>query len=162
MNISIIALYKTSIIQVFYYLNKIMKLFFMIRTYSTLLHVKLILHPLNCVIEKLSHIKLSYILLGRKLGLIYWIMKVLQSLLSLMQSQIRNEVVNFQNMIRKMCWSFISMNKSLSQFKAHLMNSSAIRLHVGNLMSISVYSEGRATRGKILKRFVPDLIKSDL
>ena len=42
------------------------------------------------------------------------------------------------------------------------MNLIAIKLHMENARSVSVYAEGRATRGKILKTFVPDLIKSDL
>ena len=54
------------------------------------------------------------------------------------------------------------MGKSLSQFKVSLMNSIATKLHVENLRSRLVYAEVRATREKILKRFAPDLIKSEL
>ena len=56
----------------------------------------------------------------------------------------------------------INVEKSLSHLKVCLMNSIAIKLHVENTRSISVYAEGRATKQHILKRFAPDLIKSDL
>ena len=54
------------------------------------------------------------------------------------------------------------MDNILSQIKARLMKSISIKIHVKNSRSRSVYAEVRATRGHILKRFVPDLIKSDL
>ena len=98
----------------------------------------------------------------RKLVLIYWMMNILQSLMSLIQSQIHQPVINFQHRLRKMCGSFPSIEKSLSQLKALLMNSISTKLLVENPRSRSVYSERRATRGKILKIFVPDLINSDL
>ena len=62
----------------------------------------------------------------------------------------------------KNCGSLISMDKRLSQLKALLMNLISIKIHVENPRSISVYIEGRATRGKILKRFGPYFIKSYL
>ena len=43
-----------------------MKLFVIIWTCSTLLHVNLILHPLHFVMQKFSHMKLSYLLLKKK------------------------------------------------------------------------------------------------
>ena len=54
------------------------------------------------------------------------------------------------------------MNKSLSQLKVYLMNSIVIKLRGVNQRSRSVYSEVRATKGQILKKFALDLIKSDL
>ena len=61
-----------------------------------------------------------------------------------------------------MCGSYVSLGKSLSQLKVLLMNSIAIKLNVENPRSGLVYEEVRATREQILKRFSPDLIKSDL
>ena len=54
------------------------------------------------------------------------------------------------------------MYKIPSHPALHLMKYSAIRINMGNTMSILVHEEGIATRGKILKRFGLDLIKSDL
>ena len=54
------------------------------------------------------------------------------------------------------------MENKPSHNKAQMMKSRAIRLNVVNPKSISVYSEVRATRGNILNKFSPYLIKSDL
>ena len=62
----------------------------------------------------------------------------------------------------KMCGSLILMEKSLSQLKLILTNSIAIKLHVENPRSRSVYAKVRDIRGKMLKTFAPDLIKADL
>ena len=53
------------------------------------------------------------------------------------------------------------MGKSLSKLKARLMNSIAIKLHMGNVRSRSVCTDGRDSREYILKIFVADLTKSD-
>ena len=111
---------------------------------------------------KFSHMKLSYLPLEIKLVLIYWMMKILPSYISLIQYKIHQPSINFQHRLNEMCGSLLSMGKSLSQIKVRLMNSIAIKLHVENLKSILVYAEGRATREHILKIFTPDLIKSDL
>ena len=63
---------------------------------------------------------------------------------------------------KNMCGSLISTEKSLSDIKVCLMNSISIKLHVNNPRSRSVYAKVKATRGKILKIFGPNLIKSDL
>ena len=105
--------------------------------------------------------KLSYLLLERNLVLIYWVTNILQSSISLIQSQIHQPVINLQYRLNEMCGSLPSMQNILSQLNACLMKSIAIKLHVENTKSISVYEEGRATREQILKRFVPYLIKSD-
>ena len=106
--------------------------------------------------------KLSYLLMEIKLVLIYWTMNTLKSLMSLIQPQINQPFINFQHSIRKIGRSLLSIKKRPSQLKAPLMNSSAIRIDMEHPRSISVYEEGRATSIHILKRFVPDLIKSDL
>ena len=54
------------------------------------------------------------------------------------------------------------MDNSTYQINVLSMNLISIKLHMENIRSISVYIEGRATRGQILKIFVPDLINSDL
>ena len=110
----------------------------------------------------LSHIVLSYLPLERKLVLIYCMMKILQSLISLMLSSICELVINFHHRLSEMCGLYLSMKKSLSQLKVYLMNSIAIKLHGLNQRSRSVYAEGRSTKGQILKKFALDLIKSDL
>ena len=86
-NIIFVCPWKTITLQVLYCFNKILKLFFIICTCSTWSHVNLILHPLHFVVQKFSHMKLSYLILERKLILIYWMMKILKSLMSLIQSQ---------------------------------------------------------------------------
>ena len=73
--------------------------------------------------------------------------KILQSLMPLIQSQIRQSVVNLQLRLRKMFGLLMSMEKIPSHLKGHLINSSAIRLDVENPSSRSVYVEVRATRG---------------
>ena len=57
--------------------------------------MNLILHPLNFIIQKLSHEILRYLLLERKLILIYWMMKILQYLMSVIQYKIHQPVINF-------------------------------------------------------------------
>ena len=54
------------------------------------------------------------------------------------------------------------MDNSTYQINVLSMNLISIKLHMENIRSISVYIEGRAMRGQILKIFVPDLINSDL
>ena len=75
---------------------------FIIQTSSTGFHVNLNLHPLHFVIQHFSHIKLSYPSLEIKLVLIYWIMKILQSHILLIQYQIQQPVINFQHRINEM------------------------------------------------------------
>ena len=129
-NIILVSPYKTSTLQILHSFNNILKVLFTIWTSSTLFHVNLILHPRCFVIQKFSHMKLIYLLLERKLVLIYWMMKILQSLMSLIQYKIHQPVINFQHRLRKMCGSLISMEKRISPIKALLMNSRAIKFHV--------------------------------
>ena len=96
-NIIIISPYNTITIQVLYYFKNTLKVLFIIKTLSTWFHVDLILQPLHSVIQKFSHIKLSYIPLEIKLVLIYWMMKTLQYLISLIQSQIHQPFINSQH-----------------------------------------------------------------
>ena len=63
---------------------------------------------------------LSYLPLERKLDIIYWMMKNLQSHTSLIQSQIHQLVINFHHSLRWICGSYLSMGKSLSQIKVWL------------------------------------------
>ena len=42
------------------------------------------------------------------------------------------------------------------------MNSITIKINMENPKTISVFAEERTTKGNILKKFVPNLIKSDL
>ena len=95
MNKIIIYPYKTSTLSVIYSFKNTLKLFFIIQTSSTWFNVNLILHPLNSVIQKLSCMKLSYLLLVRELVLIYWMVNILQSLMSLIQSQIHQLATKF-------------------------------------------------------------------
>ena len=53
------------------------------------------------------------------------------------------------------------MEKSLSHLKVYLMKSIFIKIHGLNPRSRSVYAEVKSTKEQILKRFAPDLIKSD-
>ena len=62
-SISIVSSQKTSTIQILLFFNNILTVFFIIRTCSTLLHVKCIAHTLYFVIQQYSHTKLSYPLL---------------------------------------------------------------------------------------------------
>ena len=89
-----------------------------------------------------------------KLVLIHWMMKILQSFMSLIQYQVHQLVINFQHGLRKICGSLISLEKILSHLKECLMNSIAAKSHVENPRSRSVYAEVRATREQIFKRFV--------
>ena len=100
MNIIILYTYKTKTLQVIYYFNRILKLLFIIKTSSTLFHVDLILHLLHSVMQQFSYMKLSCLLLEIKLFLIYWTMRVLKFLMSLIQSQIDHPVINFQHRLR--------------------------------------------------------------
>ena len=103
MNIILASPYNTSTLQVTYSFVKIMKVVFIIQTSSTLFHANLILHPIHLVMKQLSHTKLSYLPLERKLVLVYWMTKILQSLTSLVLSQIRHLVINFHHRLREMC-----------------------------------------------------------
>ena len=97
MNIILVSPYNTSTLRVIYYFNKILKFMFIIQTSSTWFHVNLILHPLHSVIQKFSHMKLSYLPLEIKLVLIYWMMNTLESRISLIQSHIYQTVINSQH-----------------------------------------------------------------
>ena len=99
MNVIIVSTYNTSTLQVLYYFNNILKVVFIIQTYSTWFHVNLILHPLHFVIQQFSHVKFSYLPLEINLVLIYWIMKTLQSRISLIQYPIHHQVINSQHSI---------------------------------------------------------------
>ena len=103
MNVIIASPQKTSTLQAPYSFGKILKVIFMIHTSSTWFHANLILHPLHLVMRQLSHLKLSYLPLERKLVLIYWIMKTLQLFTSLILPQIRQLVINFHHRLREMC-----------------------------------------------------------
>ena len=100
-NIIIISPWKTSTLPVCYSFNKILKFFFVIRNWSTWFRVNLILHPLYFLIQQLSHIKLSNLLVEIKLVLIYWIINILKYLMSLIQSQIHQAVINLWYRLRK-------------------------------------------------------------
>ena len=78
--------------------------------------------------------------------------------------KITNETASNQiiTQAKKMCVSLLPMEKSPSYIKDLLINSSTIRLNVGNTRSRSVYAEGRATRVHTLKIFGTDLINSEL
>ena len=71
MNIIIVSPWNTSMLPFIYSFNKILKVFFIIHTFSTWFHVNLILHPTHLVMKQLSHMKLSYLLLEIKWVLIY-------------------------------------------------------------------------------------------
>ena len=114
------------------------------------------------MIQELSHIQLSYLLMEIILVLIYWMMNTLQSPISLIQPKIRQPVFNFRKRLRKMCGSYVSMEKIPSHTMVPLMSSRAIILDLVNTGSISVYTEGIYIRGQILKIFSPDLINSYL
>ena len=162
MNIILASPLKTSKRQVNYYLGKILNVIFIIQTSSTWLHENLILHPLHLVMRQLSHMTLSYLPMERKKISIYWMMNILQSLTSLILSQIFQLVINFHHILREKVGLYLSMYKSVSQLKVYLMNSIIIKLRRVNPRSISVYAEGRTTKGHILKKFTLDCIKSDL
>ena len=82
-------------------IKKILKVLFITQTSSTWFRVKLIRHPLHFVIQQFSHMKFSYLLLEIKLVLIYWIMNILQSLMSLIQSKICQPFINFKHRLWK-------------------------------------------------------------
>ena len=102
-NIIIVSPYNTSPLQVLYSFNNILKVLFIIQTSSTLFHVNLILHKPHSVIQKFSHMKFRYLLLEIKMLLIYWMMKILPSLISLILSPIFQLVINFHHRLSKMC-----------------------------------------------------------
>ena len=106
--------------------------------------------------------KLSYLPLEIRLVFIYCMMKILQSLIPLIQYKIHQAVINLQHRLNEICGSLLSMYKSPSQIKVRLINSITTKLHVENTRSRLVYAEGRATREHILKIFDPYLIKSYL
>ena len=95
-NIIIVYTYKTSTLQVIYYFKSILKVVFMIQISWNCVNVNLNLHPLHFVIQPFSYIKLSYLPLEINLVFIYCIMNTLQSYVSLIQSQIRQTVINSQ------------------------------------------------------------------
>ena len=105
MNIVLTSPKKTKKLQVPYYLGKIMDIIFMSQTSSTWFHVNLIIHAIYLVTQQWSHMKLSYLPLGRKLVLIYWMMKNLQYHTSLIQYQINQLVIYFHHRVREMCGS---------------------------------------------------------
>ena len=68
MNIILVSLSKTIILLVIYSFNKILKVFFIIWTCSTLFHVNLILHPLHFVIKNFTY-EIELPPSGKKIGL---------------------------------------------------------------------------------------------
>ena len=102
-NITLIYPWKTISLPFIYFFNKILKIFFNIWTCTTFFHVKLIIHKIHFVIQQLSHMKLSYLLLEIKLVLIYCMMKILQFLVPLIQYQIDQLVINLRHSLRNMC-----------------------------------------------------------
>ena len=77
-------------------------------TYSTVSSVILILPLLHFMIPPLSHMKLSYPLMGRKLVEIYWMM-ILPSHILLIQFQTHQPIINFQHKLIRMFLSKILM-----------------------------------------------------
>ena len=71
-----------------YSLNNIQKVLFTIRIFSSWFHMILILHLPYFVIKQWSRMKLTYLLLGRKLVPIYCMKNTLQSLILLVKFQI--------------------------------------------------------------------------
>ena len=126
--------------------DKVLKVVFIIQNSSTWFHVKLILDPLHFLIQQSSHIKLRYLPLEIKLVLIYLMIKILWSHMSLIQYQTHHLFSNFHHILNKMWGSYLSMGKRLSKLKLHLINSISIKLHMYNLRSGLVYAEGRVTR----------------
>ena len=63
MNIILVSPYKKITVQVIYYFNNILKVIFKNWTSLTSLHVNLIVHPLNFVIQQVSHMTLIHLLL---------------------------------------------------------------------------------------------------
>ena len=76
--------------------------------------MSLILNPLRFVIQQLSPLKLSYLPLERKLVLIYWIMRILKSLISLIQPQIQQLVVNFQHRLKNVWIIAINVEETIT------------------------------------------------
>ena len=70
-----------------------------------------------------------------KLVLIYWMMIIVKSLMSLIKPQIYQPVMHFWHRPRKICVSLLSMEKSSSYLKENFMNSTAIRLILENLLT---------------------------
>ena len=103
--INIIITYpdNTSTPPVLYCFIKSPKVFFIIITYSTSIYVNLILNILHFVIQQFSHMKLSYLFLKMKLVLMYWVINISQSLMSLIQSQIHHLVVNLRHRLIISC-----------------------------------------------------------
>ena len=74
--------------------------------YSDLLNlIPCKLDLLHLVIQQLSHIKLNFLPMERTLVLIYCMMKILQYLISLIQSQIIQLVINLHHKLIDMCVS---------------------------------------------------------
>ena len=101
MNIILVYPYNTIILLVIYSSVNILKVIFIIQTSSHLFRVYLILDPLRLVIQQLSNMKWVYLPLEKKLVLIYWMMNILQSHISLTQSQIHQPFINFQHSLKK-------------------------------------------------------------
>ena len=136
MNLILLYPHNTSKLQVIYSFNKIIKVFFITRIFSYVFHVSLILHPLHFAIQQFSHKKFSYLLMEINLVLIYWMNNILPLLMSFILFQIHRLVVNFQQRLRKICGSYLLMDKIPSEPKEHLMNSSTIRLNMENPSSV--------------------------
>ena len=102
-SIILVSSYKTSTLQFIYCFGNILKVLFIIQTSATSFHVKLILNKLHLVIQQLSHMKLSYPLLEINLVLVYWMINILQSHISLIRYKIHHPVINFYHRLRKMC-----------------------------------------------------------
>ena len=99
-HITLLYPWNTITLLVIYPFKNIVKLFFIIFTWSNWFHVNLILHPLHFVIQQLSHMELSYPPLERKLVLIYWMMNILKYHISLIQYQINHLFINFQHRLK--------------------------------------------------------------
>ena len=113
MNIILASPYKTSTLQVHYSFDKILKVIFIIQSYSIWFHANLILNPLHLEMRQLSHMTLIYLSQEIKLVLIYWTMNILQYPTSLILSLIFQLVINFHPRLNEMCGLLLSMEKSL-------------------------------------------------
>ena len=124
--------------------NKHTQCYLLLQQYpESLIHNSDLLNLIPCKLDvisnpfrdkKLSYTKLSYLILERKFNTIYWMMKILQSLISLVQYQIHQPVINLQHRLKQMCWSLISVEKRPSYLKVKLMNSITIKIHMENKM----------------------------
>ena len=130
MNIIIVSTYKAHTLQVIYYFNKIPKS----NTHNSDLHnlipceLDLTFTPF-CDKAMLTY-EIELLPSGRKLVLIYQMMKILQSHISLIQPQINQPVINFQHTLKETCVSYISMGRIPSQIKVRLIDSTFIKIHM--------------------------------